>query len=132
MRSNYLTPIFLSTFMGCVLISGTAFGKTVGLSETAPQRQNAAQVSTNRSDGAIFPAVIQTGRVQKRRRVRVSTSGQALSNRKLASPQEESALGGRFVAAATGAVEGDAFVSQAQTVIPYVALDVKAKPRVKR
>lgn len=141
MRSNRLPWLFVSTFVGLALVSPTAFAEPVGSSPTAPDRQNPAQISTSRSDGAIFPAVIQTQRVQKRRQVRVSASGQALSNRKLASPQEESAQGGVFVAAAAGtprareageAGEGEDGAHLSQTIIPYVAVDARAKRRAKR
>lgn len=137
MRSNRLTLGYLSTFAGFVLISGTASGEVAGSSAALSQKQSPAHVSTYRSDGAIFPAVIQTRRVQKRRSMRVSASGQALSNRKQASHQEESTSGGGFVAAAFGAshaksVEAEYSAPYGPALAPYVALEVKAKPRAKR
>lgn len=132
MGSNRLHWVYLASFTGFILVSGAAFGQPVGLVQSSSDRQNSANVTTNRSDGAIFPAVIETRRVQKPRRLRVSTSMQALSNRKMPSPQEELAQGGLFVAPATGIGYAPDQSALSQAVIAYVTTDVKAKPRPKR
>ena len=66
--------------------------------------QKVVLVQTHRSDGAIFPAVKQTKRVQRQRQVRVSGSRQALPAPQVHSAMQEPSRGGLFVAPADDAL----------------------------
>jgi hypothetical protein len=84
-------------WVGIAVTSGPAF--------SAPDAQNATPrstliVSTNRSDGAIFPAVVQTSRTQQSRKARISGSAQALSSRTYKTVHDEPARGGQLVSGA--------------------------------
>jgi hypothetical protein len=82
----------------------------VSVAQHSPIAQRpSVNVSTQRSDGAIFPAVAQTQRQQKQRRVRVSGSIQALPNSNSRTPVHEPARGGDFVAPASETVGNNAF-----------------------
>jgi hypothetical protein len=117
MRSNSLIWISLLALSG----TASAAPATRASVSSGPSQ---VEISTHRSDGAVFPAVGQAQRLQKRRIVRVSSSTQALSNRIALSPNDEPTTGGRFVAGASGDhLRQDAASLPHQALVPLVVVD---------
>ena len=104
----------------------TGFAAFSGNTATAPvMPAQAVTVQTNRSDGAIFPAVTQTQRQQKQRRVRVSGSTQALPSRPAPTAVEEPPKGGVFVTPA-----GDVDTATPQLQGPIIAIPQIFPPNI--
>lgn len=126
MRSNSLI------YIGLFALSAAAFAAP-GTRLGASSGQIQVDVSTHRSDGAIFPAVVQSQRFQKRRNVRVSSSTQALPNRLRQSPNEEPVAGARFTTGASGdELRPDAGSLSHQPLFPVVVIDPLRARKPKR
>jgi hypothetical protein len=99
--------------------------------QRAPSIEPSLTVSTHRSDGAIFPAVAQTKRLQRQRRVRLSGSSQALPNLATRTPIHEPASGGMFVAPASENLNNSVQVSTAFVYVPQNLTTYKPKLKKK-
>jgi hypothetical protein len=96
--------IALAFFSGLVFHAPNALAHTLGPANDRPATkgglESSLRVTTQRSDGAVFPAVSQQARSQRSRRVNIAGSRQALLARGAWRMNVEPPEGGEFVAKA--------------------------------